>query len=175
MGNRVQDGNTGPEMSLGNAATEKSHFRLRPRGVGLCFSLLAVQTAGVAILLANCIPLYRLMALDFANYRPDLRPWWAIAGMVVIQVAYWLRVRLDPPLPRRGNIVLGPIVLFAARMIFVSVTAGFTVMFLNRFDALRNMNYSPLRALVVLMMFFSIFCWTLELERLGKALQERQA
>ena len=45
-------------------------------------------------------------------------------------------------------------------------------MFLNRFEALRDMNYPPLRALVVLLIFFSLFCWTLELERLAKALQE---
>ena len=36
------------------------------------------------------------------------------------------------------------------------------------FVALRDMNYPPLRALAVL----SLFCWTLELERLAKALQE---
>lgn len=152
--------------------TEKSRFGPAWRGVRLYFSLLSVQTAGVAILLVNMVPLYRLMALDFSNYKPDLSPWWAIAGMLLIQTAYWLRVRLHPPLPRTGSIVLGHIVLFVARISFVTVTAGFTVMFLNRFEALKNMNYPPLRALVVLMIFFSLFCWTLELERLAKALQE---
>lgn len=161
-------------MSAKDSKTVKARGGPKLRGVGLYLCLLAVQSAGVALLLANLIPLYRLMALDFAKYRPDVRTWWAIAGMLLIQIAYWLRVRLDPPLPRKGSMVLGHIVLFAARMLFVSVTASFTVMFLNRFEALRNMNYPPLRALVVLVMFFSIFCWTLELERLGKALQERQ-
>ena len=81
------------------------------------FSLLSVQFAGVAILLVNMIPLYRLMVLDFSNYRPDLRPAWAIAGMLLIQVAYWLRVRLNPPLPQTGTIVLGHIVAFVARRV----------------------------------------------------------
>lgn len=151
--------------------TEKRRCGPKWRGLRLYFSLLSVQTAGVAILLANMIPLYRLMALDFSKYKPDLRPWWAITGMLLIQVAYWLRMRLQPPLPRTRNIVLSHIVSFVARISFVSVTATFTVMFLNRFEDLKNINYPPLRALVVLMMFFSLFCWTLELERLAKALQ----
>ncbi|MGE5295898.1 MAG: hypothetical protein ACM3VT_13820 [Solirubrobacterales bacterium] len=151
--------------------TEKSLFGPRWRGRGLYFSLLSVQTAGVAILLANLIPLYRLMALDFASYRPDPRSWWAIAGILLIQVAYWLRVRLQPPLPRARNIVLGHVVSFAARLSFVAVTAAFTDMFLKRYESLKELNYPPLRVLAVLVLFFSIFCWTLELEHLAKALQ----
>ena len=159
-------------MSPEETAIEKSHSGPQWRGLGLYVVLLSLQTAGVAILLANMLPLYRLMAMDFANYKPDLRPTWAIAGMLSIQIAYWLRVRLNPPLPQGRNIVLGHIVAFVARLSFVAVTAGFTVMFLNRRDALRDINYSQLRALVVLMIFFSLFCWNLELERLAKALQE---
>lgn len=172
MGIRVQDGNTGSNMSAEDTKTERARGGPKWRGLGLYFFLLSVQTAGVAILLAYAVPLYRLMALDFARYKPDLKPWWTIAGILLIQVAYWFRVRLQPPLPRTGHIVLGHIVSFVARISFVAVTASFTVMFLNRFPELRNINYSPLRALVILVMFFSIFCWTLELERLAKALHE---
>ena len=158
-------------MNAKDSTSENDLCGPKPRGLGLYFLLLSVQTVGVVILLANLIPLYRLMALDFANYRPDPRFWWAIAGLLLIQAAYWLRVRLQPPLPRTGNTVAGHIVSFIAKISFVSVTAAFTQMFLNRYEALISMNYPPLRALVVLMLFFSIFCWTLELERLAKALQ----
>lgn len=157
-----------PEVTV----RDRSRVGPKRRGRWLYFALLSAQIAGVAILLMNMIPLYRLMVLDFSNYRPDLRPWWAIAGMVLIQTGYWFRVRLHPPLPRIRSIVVGHIVAFVARMGFVTVTAGFTVMFLNRFEGLRGMNYSPLRALVVVMIFFSLFCWTLELEQLAKAIQE---
>ena len=143
----------------------------RRRRLQLYFALLTLQTVGVAILLVNMIPLYRMMVLDFANYKPDLRPWWAFAGVLLIQVAYWLRVRLQPSLPGIEGTVLGHLILFAARMSFVTVTAGFTVMFLNRIEDLRRIDYPPVRALIVLAISFSLFCWTLELERLGKALQ----
>ncbi len=150
---------------------EKGRRSPKWRGLGLYFCLLSMQTAGIALLLANGIPFYRLMALDFANFSPNPAPWWVIAGMVLIQVAYWVRVRLQPPLPRAGNIVLGHIVGFVARISFVAVGSTFTVMFLNRFEGLKEMNYPPLRVLAVLVMLFSMFCWTLELERLAKALQ----
>lgn len=168
----MPDRNTGCDMSPEDAIAETGVCGRKSRGLGLYFLLLLVQTAGVALLLANLIPLYRLMALEFANYKPDSRVWWAFAGMLLIQVAYWLRVRLEPALPRTGNIVLSHIVSFGARISFVAVTAAFTDMFLKRYDSLKELNYPPLRALGVLVMFFSIFCWTLELERLATALRE---
>ena len=165
-------GGTGSEMSLVERATETGNVRPKGRELRLYWALLSVQLAGVVILLVNMVPLYRLMVLDFTNYRPDSRPWWAAAGMLLIQTAYWLHVRLHPPLPQTRSVLLGHIVAFVARLGFVAVTSAFSVMFLNRFEALRDLNYPPLRALVVLMIFFSLFCWTLELERLAKALQE---
>ena len=148
--------------------------RSGPRWPGsrLYWVLLSAQLVGVVILLMNMIPLYRVMVLDFSRYTPDAKPWWAVAGMLFTQTAYWLRVRLHPPLPRTRSVVLGHIVAFVARIGFVSATAAFTVMFLNRFEALRDMSYPPLRALGVLMICFTLFCATLELEHLAKALQE---
>lgn len=142
----------------------------KPRGPRLYLFLLSVQTAGVAMLLANLIPLWRLMALDFANYKPDPRSWWAFTGMLLIQVAYWVSVRVRPATPRIGSLLAGHMVSFVSRLSFVAVTAAFADMFLKRYESLKELNYPPLRALLVLVMFFSIFCWTLELERLSKAL-----
>ncbi|NLH71693.1 MAG: hypothetical protein GX456_01410 [Verrucomicrobia bacterium] len=162
-------------MNSENSISEQGLRYHEWRGLGLYIVLFVVQTVGVGILLVNAVPLYRVIALDFKSYRPDPEPWWAIVGMVLVQAAYWLRVRLQPPLPRMGHIVLGHIVLFLARLSFVSVTASFTVVFLNRFPDLRNIDFSPFRALLILVMFFSIFCWTLELERLAKALRGRES
>lgn len=142
-----------------------------PRGVGLYLLLFMAQFAGAVMLLGNLIPLYRLMALDFANFKPDPEVWWAVVGMLLILVAYWLRVKLKPAMPQIRSIVAGHIAAFVARLTFVAVTAAFADMFLKRFDALKDLDYPPLRALAVLLMFFTIFCWTLELENLAKLLQ----
>lgn len=160
------------ERDLGNRPTQQGHNRPRRQSAWLYFLLLAVQTAGAVLLLSNWIPLYQTMAQDFAKYTPDPTPWWAVAGVVLIQAAYWPQLRLQPPVPRRGGVVLGHIILFVARVSFVSVTASFAMMFFNRFESLRDMQYSPIRALLVLVMFFTVFCWTFELERLAAALRK---
>ena len=69
-------------------------------GVGQYLFLLAMQTAGAGIVLVNGVPIYRQLTSDFANHQP--RPgilWWAVAAVGLIQAAYWLRVRLQPPRP----------------------------------------------------------------------------
>lgn len=157
-------------MSSKVTTTVNSRPGQKGRGVDLYLLLLLAQTLGIVILVGNFLPLYRKMVLDFSSYKPDQQPWW-IGAVLLVQAAYWFRVRLQPPLPVTRNNVLGHIILFVARLSFVSVTASFTVMFLNRFQDLRAMDYPPLRALLILLMFFTVFCWTLELERLAKALQ----
>ncbi|MGN6554554.1 MAG: hypothetical protein ACTHLW_12670 [Verrucomicrobiota bacterium] len=94
--------------------------------------------------------------------------WWAVVAVVLIQVAYWLRVRLQPPLPGGGHVVIGHMAAFFARLIFILASSTFAVMFFVRFDQL---SLPPHRVLLILSLLFSMFCWTLELERLAKALQ----
>jgi len=56
---------------------------------------------------------------------------------------------------------------FVARLSFIFASASFTVIFFARFDQL---SPPPHRILIVLALLFSFFCYTLELERLAKAL-----
>ena len=142
------------------------------RGPALYFSLLAVQTAGAAIMLINGVPVYRQMARDFSQHesQPGIL-WWAVVAAALIQVAYWLRVWLRPPMPRRQHLLLGHIVGFLARLSFILASSTFAVMFLVRFEQL---SLSPQRILMVLVLLFSMFCYSLELERLAKALQENE-
>lgn len=164
----AETGAEGEELKLSRAAS-------RRRGLQLYFSLIATQTLGIAIILVNILPLYRMMTLDFRNFTPDDRPWWAYTGVIVVLAAYSLRVRLQPPLPRTESTLLGHLLLFIAKMFFVVATAGFATMFLNRIEDLREIDYPVWRALLVLMIFFAMFCWTLELERLGRALQRNKS
>jgi hypothetical protein len=128
----------------------------------------AVQTVGFGIVMANSAPIYRQMAGDFSKHQPQPGIlWWAVAAVILIQTAYWLRVRLQPALPRGGNVVLAHLVLFIGRLSFILGSSTFTVMFLVRFAEL---SLPPQRVLMVLALLFSMFCFTLELEQLGRAL-----
>ena len=63
--------------------------------------------------------------------------------------------------------MVGHLAAFVARLSFILASSTFAVMFFVRFDQLSL----PLhRILLVVALLFSLFCWTLELERLAKAL-----
>jgi len=132
------------------------------------FVLLTLQTAGAIIILANGGPVYRQMVSDFANHQPQRGVlWWAVAGVVLIHSAYWTRVRLQVPLPEMGNVVVGHAAAFIARLSFILASSTFAVIFLIRFDQL---SLPPRRVVLIIAILFSMFCWTLELERLAKSL-----
>jgi hypothetical protein len=144
--------------------------RKRWNGLGLYFSLLAAQTAGAAMVMVNGVPIYRQLTSDFARHQPHPGIlWWAVGAVLVIQGAYWLRVRLEPPLPQGGRIILGHLAGFVARLSFIVSSSTFAVIFLVRFEQL---SLPPHRVVMLLALLFSMFCWTLELERLAKALHK---
>ena len=141
-------------------------------GLGLYFLLLAVQTAGAAIVLVHGVPIYRKLAGDFANHRPDPGIlWWAVVAVVLIQTSYWIRMRLQPRMPRNAHVVLGHLASFVARLSFIFASSSFTVLFLVRFDQL---SLPPHRILMVFALLFSLFCYTLELERLARSLHSTE-
>jgi uncharacterized membrane-anchored protein len=160
-------------MAIESTAAENNEPVARameaPRGPGLYLLLLAVQTAGVVMVLMNGVPIYRQMAGDFSKHQsqPGVL-WWAVMAAALIQVAYWLRIRLQPPLPRGVHVVISHLVSFVARLSFVLASSSFAVMFLVRFEQL---SLSPRRIALVLALLFSMFCYTLELDRLARSLQ----
>ncbi|MEK7779880.1 MAG: hypothetical protein AAB370_00095 [Verrucomicrobiota bacterium] len=131
--------------------------------------LLALQTVGAVIVLGNGVPFYRQLVSDFENHQPLTGIiWWAVASGLVMQIAYWLRVWLQPPLPTSGYVVLGHLTAFVARLSFILASSTFSVVFFLRFEQL---SLPPHRVFLMLVVLFSLFCWSLELERLAKALQ----
>lgn len=150
--------------------TSVTETRQRP---GLYLLLLALQTAGAAVLFVNGVPIYRQMARDFTNHRP--RPeilWWAIAAAVLIQTAYWMRRRLRLSPPRANHVLVSHLASFVARLTFILASSTFSLVFFVRFDQLA---LPPHRSLVLLVLLFSLYCYTLELEGLAKAFQSSGA
>ncbi len=154
---------TGHERASVARETEKK------QGAGTYFFLFGLQTVGMAMVFFKGVPIYRQLARDFAGHQPQPSIlWWAAAAVGLIQAAYWARMRLQvsPSLVRQ--VLAGHLVSFAARLTFILASSTFGVMFLVRFDQL---SLSPQRILMLLLLLFSVFCYTLELERLAKAFQ----
>ena len=141
----------------------------KPRVWGY-WCLLALQTVGAILIIGNGVPIYRQMAADFSKHRPQPGIlWWGVAAVALIQTAYWLRHCRQPALPRARCVLAGHLVQFLARLAFILPSSSFTVMILVRFEQL-NLSAPRLGMLVALM--FSMFCYSLELERLARVLQE---
>src|SRR5260221_6050297 len=117
-------------MASPNQITEHSYPLAPARGtrggLGLYLLLLGVQTIGASLVFVNGVPIYRQMIGDFSRHQPHPEIlWWAVAAVALIQFAYWLRVRLQPALPRRGHIVIGHFASFLARLSFFFASSTF--------------------------------------------------
>jgi hypothetical protein len=125
--------------------------------------LFTVQTAGAVLLAWQVLPIYRRAVADPSAYDSETTVS-ALGASVLIQFGYWMRYRIRPTPPPFVNVVLGHIVLFLARLIFVLPTTVFSFLFIAKTVA-AQMPIS--RYLVILVGLFSLFCYVRELERLG--------
>lgn len=130
-------------------------------------TLFAVQTIATAMLLWNAVPLYRQIVADPASYllrKENLI--WSLSSIALMQLGYWISYRVRPKPPRFVNALIGHIMLFVARMTFVFATSVFGFLFLVEKPGFHipASLYIPL-----LLGLFSLYCYMLELERLGRA------
>jgi uncharacterized RDD family membrane protein YckC len=94
---------------------------------------------------------------------------WGSAAVILMQAGFWIRHRLQPPLPRFQNALIGYLILFAGRVSLLVATAIFGFVFIIQ----RPDFHIPVsRYVLTLVGFFSYFCYTQELERLAKSLIE---
>jgi hypothetical protein len=93
-------------------------------------------------------------------------------GMVVVgghvdAGGLWIQHRLRPPLPHLRNAFVGHVILFVARMSFVLATSVFGFVFIVRRP---EFQIPTSRYFILIIGLFALFCYTQELEQLGRAL-----
>jgi hypothetical protein len=129
--------------------------------------LFAVQTIGATILFWYAVPLFRQVLLDPGGHVPRTENLvWSLSAITLMQAGYWIRHRLRPALPQFRNALVGYIVLFVARMSFVLATSVFGFVFIVRRPELQ---IPASRYFLVIIALFALFCYTQELEQLGRA------
>lgn len=150
---------------------EKSAPLVRPSESGRLYLLLfGLQTIGALIIIGNALPLYRYGVANPAAHeaRIEVLIWGSIA-VVLMQAGFWIRHRLQPPLPRFQNALVGHVIMFLGRMSFLLPTAIFAFVFIVQ----RPEFHLPIsRYLLILAGLFACFCYTQEVERLAKNLIE---
>ena len=130
--------------------------------------LFGAQTVGALILFGFGVPHYRQVLANPAAHKAELETLaWALPSIALIQAGYWLREGLRPPLPQFVNAALGHVVLFLGRFSFVFASGVFTFLFIVPRP---DFSIPAARYVITLIGVFSIFCYTLEVERLGRAM-----
>ncbi|MEE7448746.1 hypothetical protein MRF4_13545 [Methylobacterium radiotolerans] len=150
------------------------------RGLTAYVSLLVLQTAAACCLVWIDLPIFLRIASNLGTPQ-RLEPWRLaiIAGSVaVLQCCYWTRLRHVPIHVPFQNILVGHLIIFASRVSFFFGGVFFSVIFfrhLPELDVLPPIGQASAKAFAILTVLFSLFCYALELERLGKAIEGERA
>jgi len=148
------------------------------RGAFTYLTLLGIQSVAATALLWTVFPLFQQIMtqpgqpglLDPATAAS------AIAAMVVMQVCYWTRYHHVPLWVPVHSTAAGHVLMFASRASFFFGGALFTAIFFRhvpQLDALPPLGQSIAKAIGIMALLFALFCYSLELERLGRAIEER--
>jgi hypothetical protein len=131
-----------------------------------------METIGAAVLYWKVVPMYRQLSADSTAYRASWETGlWSLSAIALIQVGYWVRYRIGPVLPCLASSVLGHIVLFLSRIVFILATAVFSYIFISR----KLASEMPVRRYVLTTVgLFSLFLYSQELHWLGNALMRRE-
>ena len=142
--------------------------------------LLVMETLAALVLLTGVIPIYGkiLAAPGHPLTKLPESPILLVAALALFQCVYWFRLLRVPLAVRRPNALLSHLTLFVSRLSFVFGTALFVLITVRHIPALQS-QAQPLppvpilvgRAVGVLAIMFSLYCYSTELERLGRALQ----
>jgi hypothetical protein len=147
--------------------------KLKPSAVYLL--LLSVQLTGALFIVLNGLPEFRQLMThpgEQLPYTPYENPA-TVFIVIAMQAAYWYRL-LCVPIPSQGsNTILSHLFLFLGRLTFIFGGSLFAVVFFRHLPEINQGADTWLmsrRGLQLVASLFALFCATLELERLGRAL-----
>jgi hypothetical protein len=129
--------------------------------------LLALEVAGAVTILWHGLPIYRsLLERTYVEHSNGSAVGWAIAGIILIEAPYWVSTfKVFPSLAVSPHIFAGHAIAFSSRLNFVFVSGLFASLVYTRGP---DIEFVAWRAVVLAAVLFSMFCFSLELERLAR-------
>ncbi|WP_319797890.1 hypothetical protein [Nitrobacter sp.] len=136
---------------------------------------LALQSAAAFALLAEIGRIFRTLigGLGVLHAVPQIELALLIGTLCVCQIVYWYRLK-NVRIPEWRSIVLGHFFGFAGRLSFIFGGALFSLFFLRHAPELSSSENAIVllpRIAMLLASLFSLYCYSLELERLANTLQ----
>ncbi|MGX1742153.1 hypothetical protein ACWIEX_11410 [Bosea sp. NPDC055353] len=147
----------------------------RSRSTVPYLALLALQSIAALTLLVEIHRAFRIVVDDLGVLHPiPPAELLTIACAVILsQTAYWYRFA-KVEVPGWRNAAFGHLLGFASRLSFIFGAAMFSLFFLRHAPDLSSNETGVVvlsRGTIVLVALFCLYCFTVELERLGNSLQ----
>ncbi|MGO4339161.1 hypothetical protein AB4037_30015 [Labrys sp. KB_33_2] len=136
----------------------------------------AIETALASFLFWIIFPIFRNLIANMGKEQ-DLQPW---IGVIIVGDTfallcfYWARYRFFPIYTPFHSAVVGHLLQFTSRASFFIGGALFSVIFFRHvpeLDPLPPIGQILVKGFIVMSVLFALFCYSLELERLGKAIE----
>ena len=134
------------------------------------WSLFAIESAGMAAILYEALPVYRKLVNETAEKhpgRPVLIP--ILCIVVMMQTCYWMKFRKRPAIGRIDHPLVGHLFLFLSRLSFIF--AG-SLLSLTLFRQVYGFREALPGLLVLFAATFAQFCYARELEMLARRFEK---
>ncbi|WP_455270936.1 hypothetical protein [Rhizobium herbae] len=140
--------------------------------------LLAAQTAAAFILFWMVFPIFYSLVTHLGERQGlDFPQQLAIvASAALLHCFYWTRLKWVPVTPPFHSVFVAHLLFFASRVSFFFGGALFSAIFfrhLPELDVFPPLGQAVVKLLYVAGVLFGLFCYSLELERLGKAVEDQ--
>jgi hypothetical protein len=143
---------------------------MRVNSKNLYWTLFAIESAGMAAILYEALPVYRKLINETVEKhpgRPVLVP--VLCIVVMMQACYWLKFRKRPSIGRLDHPLVGHLFLFSSRLSFIFAGSLFS---LTLFRQVYTFREALPGMLVLLAATFAQFCYARELEMLARRFEK---
>ncbi|MBY3027084.1 hypothetical protein [Rhizobium leguminosarum] len=150
--------------------------RFRPANGALYALLLAGQTVAASVLLLILFPIFQSVVTHLGKQQSisatDQVSITAVA--VVLHCCYWTRLATVSVTVPFKNTLMSHLCIFVGRLSFLFGGALFSAIFFRHvpeLDVLPTIGQSAVRVSYTALTLFGLFCYSLELDRLGRAFE----
>lgn len=115
--------------------------------LALSWLLFTAESMGALIILWNGVPIHQRLLTGRTAQEAGPRVFvLGVVAVILVQSAYWIRLRCFPPLRFKRQLVLGHAIQFLGRLSFVFIGGMFSVVFFAHFEELEFSIWKALGA-----------------------------
>jgi hypothetical protein len=152
------------------AAVERVLPEMAPGAKNVAYWVLFVlESGGMLFILWIALPVYQKLSAGPGGYRPGAPLTFPVLVVsLAMQLSYWSKRSIRPPVRRGHNTLVGHLLLFLARLSFIFAGANLSLLLFRR---IVDTTVSAFGVFVLFFASFAQFCYVRELEALARILE----